>query len=292
MYETRIVDMSKNEHVPEDQTKNIPKVILTVFAGRKQFLEVLMQYVTKLHCKGVLHEVHLWDYTRKESDGVWLNNTHHGDFVHVIPVKSKHTWQDYYTHYTSERYPNHVIVKCDDDIVFMDIEEFNKFIMRTNNDTVHAIRFASIVNNGVCAYYQQKMGLIPYDITTFPYDTFRGKLWDNGLICQHLHEYFTNNATKWIEKSRAFPDDTISHFCGHRVSINFFAIPSRSLYLFQHIRADDEKELTIDLTQAFNIRYSIDTRFTVAHLAFFRQRETGLDEEMILQKYCDLITKD
>ena len=44
------------------------QVIFTIFAGRQPCLEILFWYLDKLLAKGLLTEVHLWDYTRAKSD--------------------------------------------------------------------------------------------------------------------------------------------------------------------------------------------------------------------------------
>ena len=213
-------------------------------------------------------------------------NTH--NYVKLYTVHNKNKWLEYYNHYTTKRYPNNVIIKCDDDIVFIDTKEFAQFIRRRLENKTEILAFPSIVNNGVCAYHQQNNGVLPTYIDTFPYDTFCGKLWADGKVCQRLHEYFTNQYQEWLNKTYNIKDSVIKHPTGHRISINFFAILSKDLYVFQQIGNDDEHELTIRMTQDNNKQHYIDSHFTVSHLGFYKQRETGLDENHVLNLYTQL----
>ena len=66
----------------------------------------------------------------------------------------KKSWENYYNHYTDYKYVNDIIIKCDDDIVFIDLNKLPKYLdFIKNND--YDLVFANTINNGVCAYYQQ-----------------------------------------------------------------------------------------------------------------------------------------
>lgn len=411
-----------------------PQVILTCFAGRRKYMEIMMQYADALYRRGLIHEVHLWDYTRDQKDSEWLedmfghrsiavrgykyvdteaviptdgthvpicfkasNDAHvclatpdgvcvceicfggwdntfsvirrdpqgvveqsypcaicdplqwvqvsiqvtdsklrvfhrgqpifaledmdlcesyklcvagwdsrrpvlfrlptahqpgsrstHTPYVTLKQVRQKHTWFEYYQHYTKARYPEHVIIKCDDDIVFMDVDAFEGFIKRTVEEHQYPIRFASIVNNGVCAHLQQRWGLIPRSLSEFPYDVMCGKLWQDGKLCQYLHMYFIDHHRKWLQTCRSAQPKTHVHQLGDRISINFFAITSKYLDIFQMIGQDDEKDLSVGISNMLKQSHAIDKGFTVCHLAFFKQRDTGMDEDVVLQRYIQL----
>ena len=424
---------------------NSTQVILTCFAGREKNMKVLMKYVDALFNMGMIHKVHLWDFTRNESDGHWLHSTYgvpvepgfardsncsistwepvyqstgvklqrggdpiqikikaqhnahfalidkdvqmqcevcicntskrsiisskgiqdvlsreglmlcpetwtpvqvlwdtnnhitvyvegepflttqiedghqeleicvgavkntvHWDFgshfrkqevqhpyVTVMKVHEKRCWNEYYRHYTPESYPNHVIIKCDDDIVFIDPNMFSSFVNSAAADTTNLMRFASIINNGVTTHLQQNLGLIPRSMSQFPYDTDHGKLWGSGLLCQLLHEYFLDHASEWLKTARSLDGSkaTYVHTLGHRISINFFAIHTRHLKAFQMMHLsenNDEKEITCEIPPLLNKPLCIDQSMIVSHLGFYRQRETGLNEDILLQRYAGL----
>ncbi len=270
-----------------------PRVILTCFAGRKRYLEILLKYAEYLYQKGHIHEVHLWDFTRNAEDTEWLKSSPtitSSPYISVKHVINKHSWLEYYRHYTPSAYAEHVIIKCDDDIVFIDVKTFPDFIQRTVEQDEYLLRFPSIINNGVCAHYQQKWGLIPTSLDTFPYDTYCGKLWASAEICQKLHEHFLDNHETWLETTRALPDKTHKHALGNRISINFFAVCSKNLNLYQMVGSDDEKDLSMTLSRRLQKKHAVDTKFTVSHFAFGSQREK-LNEPMLLEKYAALAAK-
>ena len=265
-------------------------VVLSCFAGRRDNLRILFRYVDKLVELGLVHEFHLWDYTRNIDDTIWLNAEYlkHSKYI-LKSVNNKTIWKEYYDHYTEELYPDHIIIKTDDDILYIDIQSFEKYINFRRADDETLLLFPSIVNNGVCAFVQQQSRLlnIPEE---FPYDPAFGKLWESGQLCNILHNYFIDNLDSWLEKTSNI--HFVSCLQGHRFSINFFAIKSKDLHYFKYIQLrDDEEDLTMHIPVKYNRNHGIYMPFTVAHLAFFKQRETGLNERDILEKYMKLSDK-
>jgi hypothetical protein len=266
--------------------ENRPYVILTCFAGRRQYLEILLKYTEYLHNSGDIDEVHLWDFTRDENDTEWLRTSPlvtSASYISVKHVNDKSSWSEYYNHYTQEAYPDHVIIKCDDDIVFIDVKAFPEFIKRTVQDDNHLVRFASIVNNDVCADSQQKWGLIPKSFGEFPHVS----LWHDAALTQKLHEYFLDNTMSWLETSHNLQHATVTIPLGKRISINFFAVCSKNLYIYQMLGGDDEYDLTITITENLQKPHAIDGNFTVAHYAFYTQR-SSMNEPLLLQRYTEL----
>jgi len=50
------------------------KVVVTVFAGRQDRTQFLLDYLYTLYKRGQVHEVHLWDYSRAHWDTDWINS--------------------------------------------------------------------------------------------------------------------------------------------------------------------------------------------------------------------------
>lgn len=274
-----------------------PKVVFTCFAGRRKYMEIMMEYVKRLHEQGSIDEVHLWDFTRCDADSQWIKSTfgknESNSYIKVQYVQNKGRWSEYYNHYTKERYPNHVIIKSDDDVVFIDVDSFNGFVERTVQEDMYIMRFASIVNNNVCAYHQQQWGLIPLSLSEFPYECAFGKLWNDGALCTSLHSYFLDNHKEWLAKCKTLEPKTHAHPLGDRFSINMFAICSKNLDFFQKIANDydDEYACTVVLTRNLGQHHAIDREFTVCHLGFYMQRKTGLDENLLIERYTLLSKK-
>lgn len=218
-------------------------------------------------------------------------------YVSVMKVHEKRCWNEYYRHYTKETYPNHVIIKCDDDIVFIDPDRFKEFTDATMQDSASVMRFPSILNNGVGTYWQQQNGLIPRSLSIFPYDRDHGKLWGNGMLCHLLHEYFIAHHEQWLASSHATATSNThnyKHPIGDRISINFFAVatPNLDIYQIMHLNENnDELEITCEIPVIVNKPICIDFSMTVSHFGFYRQRETGLNESTLLPKYMELASK-
>lgn len=283
------VDNAKENFTKNDNPikNNGRYVIWTCFAGRQHNLEILLRYVIALINKGVIHECHLWNFTRKKEDDIWLRSHFSGTNlpIKVIEPKRKCSWSEYYKHYTKERYKNHIIIKCDDDIVYIDIERFHNFIENREKNPNSLLAFPSIINNAICANYQQNAGFLEEksELGIFPFNVQRGRLWRDGLLAERLHDYFIDNIDEYTLRSTKMPIHTVDK--GVRVSINLFAILSEDLDIFQRVSKGDEVDLTVKKTVQTDRENYIDLSCFVSHLAFYKQRLTGLDEKRILERY-------
>ena len=261
-------------------------VIISVFVGRRENLKLLFPLLETLLNSKLVDHVHLWDFTRDSIDSAWIRENMRGGFT-LFEVADKSLWKEYYAHYTARDYPNTILIKSDDDIVFIDVESFQSFIDYRSRDLVPLLLFPSIVNNGVCAHLQQKCGLMKDDGGhEFENDPGFGSLWASGEIAGRLHRDFWNNKDEWLSKTRSCGVKTIE--LGQRISVNFFAILSEDIDAVYGAVArgyDDEVLLTTTIPRELSRHLDVYMGFTVAHLSFYKQRETGLDEPMVLKMY-------
>ena len=70
-------------------------------------------------------------------------------FLKKPHISSCH-WGGYYSENLND---NDILIKCDDDIVFIDVNNFESYINSMKHGKFY---YPNIVNNDVCAYYQQK----------------------------------------------------------------------------------------------------------------------------------------
>jgi hypothetical protein len=205
-------------------------------------------------------------------------------YARLFGVRNKGSWREYYQHYTEQLYPDSVIIKSDDDIVFLDVDSFGDFIRHRREDEGPLLLFPGIVNNGVCARHQQEAGIIPKSLGNFAGGGATDCLWRSGKLCRSLHESFTKDAESWLKRAgRA--KETVRVPIGERVSINFFAILPKDLYAFQMVGQDDERELTVDIPRRLGRHNSIRLDMTVSHLSFYKQRDEGLNEGEAITMY-------
>ena len=287
--------ITENEN---EKDTNRKKVIWTCFAGRKHNLSVLLRYVLALIERNIVDECHLWNFTRKPEDDRWLrenfsepiqsqqNADESKNKIKLINVKNKRSWSEYYRHYTKERYENHIIIKCDDDVVYIDIDQFEKFLKNTENSPDSLLAFPSIINNAVCANFQQEAGFLDVEksgLGEFPFGIKQGRLWGNGCLAERLHHHFIDNIEEYRSLSKGMGARDVKK--GIRISINLFAILSKDLDIFKTIGRDDEHDLTVIKTVSTNRHNHIDLSCFVAHLAFSKQRVTGMNEKNVLERY-------
>lgn len=265
------------------QDKN--KIIVTCFAGREYNMVILTKYLDKLIEKNKIHEIHIWDYTRDPADTKYVD-TLKNKYTLIYPTNKKN-WNEYYEYYKKNTHDNDIIIKLDDDILYIDVDNFDGFIEeRRKNNCL--LLFPSIVNNGVCAWYQQKYNLLPESLHKFKYESFMGELIENGDLATKVHKYFLNNKDEFLLKSNNI-NDIINLPIGERFSINFFAIMGKDFKKINITMDDDEHDITVNNTNILNMHNSIYMKFVVAHGAFKFQRDTGMNEKDICSLYLNLL---
>ena len=193
------------------------------------------------------------------------------------------SWKNYYNHYTDSKFNNDIIIKCDDDIVFIDLLKLPNFIDFVKNNEYDLV-FANTINNGVAAYFQQnKYNLIPPELMTLEYPAggFCGTLWENGKKAETLHNYFIENYKKFVN----YPYDKEIILIHTRFSINFFGYKGKNWHKIKDCYGDDERTLTVDYVEGKNFNNVLYSDFFVSHLSFFRQIETGINSNDLVQKY-------
>lgn len=271
------------------------KVIFTIFAGRQRYLRTLFNYLNVLIKQDIITEVHLWDFTREHIDFEYMK-----EYIKTNPkYRILNTyrrpmpgpWNDYYTFYNSMDYdPNDIIIKCDDDVLYIDLDNFCGFL---NSVKPNGLYYPNIVNNDVCAYIQRS-----YNI----HDLIK----DDEI----LHDYYNNHKPltgedtniAWFQKyekardiHRLFFEDknrfkiSVNDITWHgRISINLFAV--RFSYLrealpmfIRHGDGDDEAFFSYGLYKFIHGSNHIVPFFTICHFSFGPQvRTPELDNE-----FCD-----
>ena len=194
------------------------------------------------------------------------------------------SWKNYYNYYNDATFENDIIIKCDDDIVFLDLyklPQFINFIKKNEYDLV----FANTINNGVSAYFQQnKYNLIPKDLMNLEYPTngFCGSLWESGKKAENLHNYFIENYKKFLDYK--YNNDIIP--INTRFSINFFGYKGKDWYKIKDCYGgDDEYNLTFDYVKNRNFKNVLYSDFYVSHLSFYKQNETGINLNQLIDNY-------
>ncbi|MEZ2132289.1 MULTISPECIES: hypothetical protein [unclassified Sinorhizobium] len=177
-----------------------------------------------------------------------------------------------------------IFLKCDDDIVYMNLEKLSDFIEFRRTNPKYLVVSANVVNNGVCAHWQQVAGSIPERVGHFEYPPggFGGSLWLSAERANELHDYFLQTDNKHLP----LPSQVIEWT--ERQSINFIAWLGRDLVHMALPKGDDERALTVDLPMLLERPTAIYSDFTVSHLSFGPQ-EKGLALDRLIQAYDELM---
>lgn len=214
-----------------------------------------------------------------KADGVFDYLPTKNQGFYLMDVNSKEIWSEYYEYYADT---NDVIIKCDDDIVFIDLcklQDFCDAIEKSDYD----ILFANTINNGVSAYYQQEeFNLFPTEFCLeYPNNGLGGSLWESGKKAERVHNYFLDHIDRFL--SYQFSSDVVP--INTRFSINFFIMHGKNWHKIKYIESkDDEHFITVQL--AGNVlKNGLYPHLIVSHLSFFKQVETNIDTESLLQKY-------
>jgi hypothetical protein len=270
------------------------KIIYTIFAGRKRYLEIQKKFIDILLENQLITEVHLWEYTHNSDDRNYiidLCKTNNKYKIIYPKYKISGYWKDYYRYYTENIEDNTILIKADDDIVYIDINNFKKFIKSVVDDVLY---LPNIINNDVCAYYQVKNGMHNL-IDSLEMEICSKKMlnWGDGApmtswYCNFdkadcIHQLFLSNPEKLHYENNMQLIDY-----GNRISINLFATTSNGVrkYFSEFLNAgtnDDEFFLSV-ITRKFNKMNKINLNLTIVHFQFGPQNGKLLDEKY-LEKY-------
>ena len=184
---------------------------------------------------------------------------------------------------TADEYMNDVIVKCDDDIVYFDLDRFAEFVDFRRSRPEFFLVSANVVNNGVCAFFQQVDGAIPESEGAFelPPGGLCGSLWGEGKKAERLHRLFLDDPARFAA-ARGEPI-----VWNQRISINCVALLGADLPLVPDLMRDDEHDLCYGARKRAKKANCIHPRFVVSHLSFWKQ-DAEMNVAQTLECYEDL----
>ncbi|MCZ3374378.1 hypothetical protein [Rhizobium sp. AG207R] len=200
--------------------------------------------------------------------------------------EEKPPYSQAYNYYATrlQNYSDTIFLKCDDDIVYIDIDKLDDFIEFRRSNPNYFIVSANVVNNGVCAYWQQAAGSLPEHLGQFewPQGGFGGSLWQSGMRANELHDHFL----KTHDKRLPLPAKVVEWT--ERQSINFIAWLGKDLVHMALPKSDDEGLLTIELPALLNRPTAIYSDLMVSHLSFGPQ-ENEIDADRLIDAYGALL---
>jgi len=278
------------------------KKILTIFAGRKKYLECAKPYYVKLLEDKTIDEIHLWDYTRNIDDSEYIQNLsrENRQFQYIKPYKQMDAWDEYYLYYSNANYQDKdIIIKCDDDIVYFDTNQMYKYISEIKDGGLY---YPNIVNNDVCACIQTMCRV--HDI--FKYSEIYSNYQNiNDITPFTGWQGWYTNIDKAKEIHNAFLKD-IDKFTIHeptiewkgRMSINMFGGTCKTIkeyytsYIyskkFNGYNNNDEAFFSKDVYSLHDGTNYIVPFMTVVHFSFGPQNKNNMLDDEFLDKYKEL----
>lgn len=265
--------------------------LYTVFAGRKELMKMQEPFWVQMVELGAVKEVHLWDYTHNTmfygSDSSKFQT--HRDYLHELERKYKWVrvftpekvdpmgYTDYYRYYKDNPYEG-VVIKADDDIVYVNASMVRNYVhyLEQHNDIF--LLSASVVNQGLCAHYQQEHGAIDPAYETFPLPpNGMGPLHQNATQAFRLHKWFQEHPTAFF-----VPGDVV-YDIPYTINTNFVALHGESMSEVFDLMMDqipsgdrddyyDEGAMTWDAIRKLGKKEQIYMGLVVAHMGYAAQR--------------------
>ena len=131
------------------------------------------------------HSENYWHYEEMKNRNIKLFDTEFRDRYH---------WYEAYKYYLT--YDYEILLKMDDDIVYIDINRFDDYIFFIRNDKIN-IALPNLINHAVSLFYNNKYGLIPSIILNKTYINRNTSLevydyYKDGKQAEIIHKYFIN----------------------------------------------------------------------------------------------------
>lgn len=246
-------------------------------------MQLLVRYVLAAIDAGIVTAYHVWDYARTDADRRWLHGLPalHPAIQLLTPEPSASRYGAYYRHYRRGTHGDAVILKMDDDVVYVDLDRLAELIVFRRAHPEFFLVSANLVNNGVCAFFQQQRGVVPRTVMELPYPPrgYCGTLWERADLAEHLHDYFLAMPQRFVVPGIDEAPD--------RLSINCVAYLGADLDYLTDIGNDDEEALSVTIPQQLRRKNVIYQPAVAAHLSFYSQ-EPAMDVPRLLSRYAAL----
>mmetsp|Transcript_26794 Transcript_26794/g.39640 ORF Transcript_26794/g.39640 Transcript_26794/m.39640 type:complete len:431 (+) Transcript_26794:79-1371(+) len=252
--------------------KKTPLTIYSIFAGRPEPLEIQMPYIQELLNEEIIDEVHIWDYTCKQyalpkfkgKDKIKMNQEERlptpaaleaarflrETLLEIDPrifliTPTQCVWDEYYRSYERLMRDSDVLIKADDDILFVDTHRVRDFVKTVRKFPEVFLWSANVINNGISAGLQKNDGLLPLHVVDM-------KIEVNNPVTEHclfrqadygreIHHKFLRNPMSFLTP---LPGKEL-RLIRSRLSINFVAFLGKNMdRVATYVeKAEDDDEL-------------------------------------------------
>ena len=237
--------------------KNKEKVKFCIFAGRKRNLDILNKYIILLLDEKIIDEYHIFDFTRNNNDKEYLykyylslkNIFNNQIFIYNENNKCElidnlYDWSPFYKTISCKKfYKNSIIIKCDDDILFIDIIGLKNAIIERKKDKKSFLLHSNCINNNICAFYQKHLfESVKENLKEYPDGGILGPIFNNPYNAYIMQYEFLKNS---IEDYNLFVNYYIKDaYINTRISINFIILNGEDCKYLKNVSFNDEYELS------------------------------------------------
>lgn len=277
---------------------------LFTFCGREYNLRILLVYIELALKINALDHYWFVDMTRNLKDHkfvlksfkrlskIYPNRVHlfnHEERVKILKdpnllKKESNNWSVFYS-FLSDFKDNDVIAKCDDDILFLDVETLKSaFDLRWDNKKPFLMH-SNCINNGVCAYHQRKLNMwLDEETKTYPHKGLNGPLFSNPQIALDHHNKFCEDLLDDYNNLENYKLQKNILFC-NRISINFIFLLGKDRDLLSKIGRQDEYEVSSKYPQSTNRPNLIIGDFITSHHTYGPQKDLIVNSKNIKKYY-------
>jgi hypothetical protein len=274
-----------------------------VFLGREKNMKILHSYIELLLINNIIDEYLMFDFSRNINDhqfikyeydrlNILFNNKiflHNFD-ENKIKSNIKTNWNPFYKKISEESSDDDVIIKCDDDILFIDIFSLKYAIIDRINDKSSFLIHSNCINNGVCAYFQRNLfNKIKDKIDKYPKGGILGILFEQPEIAYVMHNQFCTDLLLNIENLNKYIID--DQYINSRISINFILINGSDAKYLNNVSYDDEYELSSLIPEQLFRPNKIKGNLITSHLSYTFQDRIMLARNDILNNYSQIRDK-
>ncbi len=304
------------------------KLIVITFGGRKFSIKILFKYILKYKKYIDEYRIYIATTIQNDIDFMEKFAKDNSDFVKIIYTYDKNhnkilndrnkIWDNSYKNSVEE---DCVYLKFDDDIVYIEENIFTDFITYRLKNPDPLLIYPIIINNIISSYNLQEKNIFsthsktnigkswintfnrikPYLLQNKGKKIKIGKItkeqevlcpisWGNLEYCINIHNTFINDVNnKNIDKYR-IGNYTLKN--SEPMSINcccWLGTGLKNVVNKYGNIVDDEPRLCIYLPTWDNNPNKVFGNTIVSHYSYYKQRELGLDDTDILNKYNKLI---
>ena len=273
-----------NSKKKTNEENNIVK--FCIFAGRKMNLQILHKYIEVLLQENIIHEYHIFDFTRNNNDKIFLFESYtylHKKFNNQIFIHNntnttqiqdnQYDWSPFYKVISNkEFYKNSIVIKCDDDILFIDILGLKNAIQERQKDKKTFLFHSNCVNNNICAFYQKELfNTITKELNTYPQGGILGPLFENPKLAYIMQYQFITDCINDIHNMRKYYLKDI--YINTRISINFIILNGEDCKYFKNTSYNDEYEVSSYYPEKLLRPNKIIGNFITCHYSYSLQEK-------------------